>query len=683
MNRCISRQLWWGHRIPAYHVSVPSDPSFATHSTDENTFWVCGKSPADALLAAHTRFPNIPTASIVLRQDEDVLDTWFSAGLFPFSTMGWPQQSAADLARFYPGSLLETGHDILFFWVARMVMMGLELTDSLPFTTVYLHAMVRDKFGRKMRSAVVQCFTRTFRCPLLAASAHLALLVVFVSVFSKSLGNVVDPLDVIDGITLQQLNAKLLQGNLDPSEVTKATEGQRRDFPDGITACGADALRFGLLAYSAQGRDVNLDIQRVVAYSHFGNKLWQATRFALLNFDPSFQKPQSLHDVQQLVKAAGGFGDRFILSRLAAAVQRANAGFEQYQFAEVTTAVYNFWLYELCDVYLELIKPVVKSTDTSPVGVAARQSALAVLYTCLRSGLLLLHPLMPFISEELWHRLPQAMTTEHQKSGTGGRQHCGSIMVELYPTVEAFSVFVDTDMEQLHGVIEEIAKSARSTRATLGLTRKRVDMYLLCSDQQTALQLSPHIRDIGTLSIANAVNILTADQRSTLPAGCTSSVVSPTIELFIPLKGLVDFGAELVKLEKQLTALQAAIQLQKEKMAAAGYEKTKQEVQARNADKLAADESEVVKLQASIDNFNGLMSSEEVAAYEVQKIVIRQADAERVRVGMEKIVPVGGDETKLNKKIAGKYAELKSEYGELLREIERLKIKQQQQSQKS
>ena len=443
-------------------------------------------------------------------------------------------------------------------------------------------------------------------------------------------------------------------------------------------------LRFGLLAYSAQGRDVNLDIQRVVAYSHFGNKLWQATRFALLNFDPTFQKPQSLADVQRLVKAGGnGFGDRFILSRLAAAVQRANAGFEQYQFAEVTTAVYNFWLYELCDVYLELIKPVVKSTDTSPATVAARHSALAVLYTCLRNGLLLLHPLMPFISEELWHRLPQAMTTEQQKNGTGGRQHCGSIMVESYPTVDEFGAFVDSDIEQLHGVIEEIAKSARSTRSTLGLTRKRVDMYLLCSDAQTAAQLSPHTRDIGTLSIANAVNVLTADQRSSVPAGCTSSVVSPSLELFIPLKGLVDFGAELVKMEKQLAGLDDSVRLLKEKMAATGYEKSKEEVKARNADKLRADEAELVKLQASISSFNSLMSADERRAYEVQKVLIKQTDAERVKVAMAKIVPAGGDETKLNKKIAGKYAELKSEYEALTAEIERLKLKQQQQQQPS
>ena len=491
----------------------------------------------------------------------------------------------------------------------------------------------------------------------------------------------VDPLDVIDGITLQQLNEKLLQGNLDPTEVAKATEGQRRDFPDGITACGADALRFGLLAYSAQGRDVNLDINRVVAYSHFGNKLWQATRFALLNFDTSFHKPQSLADVQRLVQAGGGFGDRLILSRLAAAVERANAGFAQYQFAEVTTAIYNFWLYELCDVYLELIKPIVKSTDTSSSAMAARHAALAVLYTCLRNGLLLLHPLMPFISEELWHRLPQAMTTEQQKSGTGGRRQCGSIMVESYPTMDEFGVFVDADMERLHGVIEEIAKSARSTRATLGLTRKRIDMYLLCSDAQTAAQLAPHTRDIGTLSIANAVTVLTADQRSTLPVGCTSSVVSPTIELFVPLKGLVDFGAELVKMEKQLATLEDSVRTQKDKMSAVGYEKSKEEVKARNTTKLAADMSEIDKLHTTITSFNALMSPAERAAYEVQKVVIKQQDAERVKVGIEKIVPAGGDESKLNKKIAGKYAELKSEYEGLIREIESLKLKQQQQQQ--
>ena len=391
---------------------------------------------------------------------------------------------------------------------------------------------------------------------------------------SKSLGNVVDPLDVIDGITLEQLNSKLLQGNLDPREVARATQGQRESFPDGIASCGADALRFGLLAYSSQGSNVNLDIQRVVAYSHFGNKLWQATRFALLKFDKDFQKPQSLADVQRSVKA-GGFSTRFIMSRLAAAVQRANTGFADYQFAEVTTAVYNFWLYELCDVYLELIKPMFpfgeQSTEAPIDPSPARESALAVLYTCLRSGLLLLHPLMPFISEELWHRLPGAMTTEEQKTGTGGRKHCGSIMVERYPTVEEFSLFVDPEIEQLHSVLEELGKSARSTRSNLGLLPKqRQDIYVLCSDAHTVAQLEPHTRDIGTLAMAKSVTVL--EQRPTV--NCSSSVVSPAIELLTSLEG-VDFTAELVKMEKQLDSLNDSIRQLKDKMAAVGYEKSK------------------------------------------------------------------------------------------------------------
>merc|ERR1711871_1512420 len=185
------------------------------------------------------------TKEVTLEQDEDVLDTWFSSGLFPFSVFGWPNNTE-DLKAFYPTSLLETGLDILFFWVARMVMMGLHLTDTLPFTTVYLHAMVRDKYGRKM---------------------------------SKSLGNVIDPLEVIEGCTLQQLHEKLLKGNLPEKEVKKAQEGQKADYPNGLPQCGSDALRFGLLAYTVQGRDVNLDIQRVLGYRRFCNKLWNIFKF--------------------------------------------------------------------------------------------------------------------------------------------------------------------------------------------------------------------------------------------------------------------------------------------------------------------------------------------------------------------------------------------------------------------
>ncbi len=309
---CISRQLWWGHRIPAFQVRFEGEEG---ETLDDNAHWFTGRDATEAQAKAEAASGK---KVISCEQDPDVLDTWFSSGLFPFSVMGWPSQTP-DLARFYPGSLLETGHDILFFWVARMVMLGLELTGTLPFKQVYLHAMVRDKFGRKM---------------------------------SKSLGNVVDPIDVMDGISLESLNESLRQGNLDPLEVAKAIEGQKRDFPEGISQCGADALRFGLLAYTLQGRDINLDIQRVVAYRQFGNKLWQATRFALLNFDAQFTRPASLEALSAQMAASPSLCDSWILHRLHTAVVAADAAFQRYEFANATTAIYNFWLYDLCDVYL-------------------------------------------------------------------------------------------------------------------------------------------------------------------------------------------------------------------------------------------------------------------------------------------------------------------------------------------
>ncbi|KAL0280027.1 UNVERIFIED_CONTAM: hypothetical protein PYX00_001450 [Menopon gallinae] len=242
---CISRQLWWGHRIPAYFVTV-NDPSIPKGEEIDNEYWVSGRTIEEALSKAAARF-KVDSSKITLRQDEDVLDTWFSSALFPFSVFGWPNNTK-DLNVFYPGSLLETGHDILFFWVARMVFFGQKLLGKLPFKEVFLHPMVRDAHGRKM---------------------------------SKSLGNVIDPMDVITGISLEQLHKQLYDGNLDAKEIEKAKEGQKRDFPKGIPECGTDALRFALCAYMSQGRDINLDILRVEGYRFFCNKIWNATKFAL------------------------------------------------------------------------------------------------------------------------------------------------------------------------------------------------------------------------------------------------------------------------------------------------------------------------------------------------------------------------------------------------------------------
>jgi valyl-tRNA synthetase len=286
---CVSRQLWWGHRIPAFKVSLVGQAPLP----DVSRSWVVARSEEEARAQAAARF-GCPPGDISLKQDEDVLDTWFSSGLFPFSTFGWPNTEHPDFKAFYPNTILETGWDILFFWVARMVMLGQELTGQLPFRTVYLHAMVRDKYGKKM---------------------------------SKSSGNVVDPLEVIHGCSLEALHQKVHEGNLPPKEVEGAIKAQKADFPDGIPECGADALRFGLLAYTVQGRDVNLDINRVVGYRQFCNKLWNATRFAMAHLTKDKYSPKPMEDtLEELISSPSlALRDRWILSRLNHATTAASA----------------------------------------------------------------------------------------------------------------------------------------------------------------------------------------------------------------------------------------------------------------------------------------------------------------------------------------------------------------------
>lgn len=243
---CVSRQLWWGHRIPAYRVTFKNN---ANRTESERDLWIVARNIKEAKAKAAKKF-NLTANEFELHQDEDVLDTWFSSGLAPFASLGWPDVSE-NLNVFYPNTFLETGHDILFFWIARMVFLGQKLCGKLPFKEIFMHPIIRDAHGRKM---------------------------------SKSLGNVIDPMDVITGITLEDLHKSLESSNLDPKEIAKACEGQKQDFPNGIPECGTDATRFALCSYNLHSRDINLDISRIQGYRFFCNKLWNATKFALLYF---------------------------------------------------------------------------------------------------------------------------------------------------------------------------------------------------------------------------------------------------------------------------------------------------------------------------------------------------------------------------------------------------------------
>lgn len=408
---CISRQLWWGHRVPAYFVNVAGKEQ----DREDLTQWVVARNEADAHEAAKKVAAG---AEYTLEQDEDVLDTWFSSGLWPFSILQWPE-AREDFKYFYPNTLLETGWDILFFWVARMVMLGIHLTGKVPFKEVFCHAMVRDAHGRKM---------------------------------SKSLGNVIDPIDVIQGVTLEALHDQLRAGNLDEKEIQKAIQGQKKDFPKGIPQCGTDALRFALCGYTSAGRDINLDILRVEGYRKFCNKLWNATKFALLKLEGGFQPTAyntRLTGEESLV-------EKWILHRLNETAKEVSDLLAARNFMSAVNSAYSFWLYDLCDVYIEAIKPV---TDPSSTDEKAKTSAQNTLYTCLDEGLKLLHPFMPYVTEELWQRLPRRPDEKQE-----------TISLTSYPIIQE-----ERDNTEAHQAFDQVfatVKAVRGLATQYGLTSK-------------------------------------------------------------------------------------------------------------------------------------------------------------------------------------------------------------------
>ncbi|CAK4081064.1 unnamed protein product [Aphanomyces euteiches] len=551
---CISRQLWWGHRIPAYFATIKGEPFVDPNSESSTSRWFAGVSEADARDKAAKKL-NVDPSSIELKQDEDVLDTWVSAGLFPFAVFGWPDNSQ-EFKDFYPTDLLETGYDILFFWVVRMVFMGQKLTGKLPFHTVYLHSIVRDKYGRKM---------------------------------SKSLGNVVDPLEVIAGCTLDTLLKKLESGNLPEKEIEKAKKGQMADFPQGIPECGADALRFGLLAYQQQVGDINLDIQRLVGYRNFCNKLWNATRFAMSHLEGG-----EFHDglaATVLDNPVVNARDRFILSRLHNTIATANNALASYSFGEVTTALYHYWLYDVCDVYLELIKPVMSGDDA-----AAKLTAQQTLYICLEFGLRLLHPIMPFVTEELWQRLP-------------GSRSKTSICISDYPEAHQFAKWANPEAEANMELIKEIIHAGRSLRAEYGLPNNaRPTCFLKCEDAALKAVIETQIEDFCTLAKAGETKCLLD---TAPPAGCAIHVLNDKLQLHILLSGLVDFANEISKLEKKLQKLLPSLTALEKKRAKDDY-LTKVPENVREADdaKWEALNKEKDAITSAIDAFTKCQEAE-------------------------------------------------------------------------
>jgi valyl-tRNA synthetase len=537
---CISRQLWWGHRVPAYKVIEPKQ---------KEEVWVSARSQEEAEEKAKKK---LGVKSVKVEQDSDVLDTWFSSGLFPFSVFNWPD-CGDDFDAFFPTSLLETGHDILFFWVARMVMMSLGITGKLPFHTVYLHAMVRDARGKKM---------------------------------SKSSGNVIDPIEVIDGISLENLHKKLYEGNLPEKEIIKALADQKAQYPEGLPECGADALRFGMLAYTLQGRNVNLDVNRVVGYRHFCDKVWQGTRFGLRYFGDSFSFPGAIDLRQPLA-----WEDKWILSKLSTCAEKTNDGMRNYEFANCTTATYNFFRYELCDVYLELLKARLHGEETDE-NARDRKVAREVLYVCLDWSLRLMHPMLPYLTEELYQRLPPSPTK------------CESIVIAPYPM--HVLAWTNEPLENEMEVAAEISKHIRSQKTSVGFTPgARPKVFVRHGDDYWSVRLKSLTVQLSRMGQVGDVEILKKDAAK--PKGTLSDVVNQECLIFMEVEGL-DLSKELDKLKKKVESGKKTVASYEAKMNIPNYEeKVPETVREMNAEKLKEAQVQYQELERAVQSINEVL----------------------------------------------------------------------------
>ncbi len=522
---CISRQIWWGHRIPAWY-------------DDAGNVYV-GRNEDD-IRQKH----NLST-QVELRQDEDVLDTWFSSALWPFSTLGWPEDTQR-LKDFYPTQVLVTGFDIIFFWVARMIMFGLKFMDGrVPFHEVYVHGLVRDSHGHKM---------------------------------SKSKGNVLDPIDLIDGIDLESLVSKRTSGMMQPQLAAKIEKQTRKDFPDGIQSYGTDALRFTFTALASTGRDVKFDMGRIEGYRNFCNKIWNATRYVL----------QNTEDQLDAGEVELSLADRWIVSRLQQVSGEVSRHIEAYRFDLASRELYEFIWNDYCDWYIELSKPVLYSDDASPEQKrAARTTLIQVLETMLR----LLHPIMPFITEELWQKVAPL-------AGRSG----DTIMLQSYPQRDD-SLIDDEAIRELDWVKSFIV-GIRSIRSEMDIKPgKALPVLLQNGNEMDQARLSQNQSFL--MSLAKLESITWLDSGENAPESATALVGS--MSLLIPLAGLIDKQAELDRLDKNMKKLQAEIARIRGKLGNAGFvDKAPEAVVNKEREKLAENESALASLQAQADKIKAL-----------------------------------------------------------------------------
>ena len=487
---CISRQIWWGHRIPAWY--------------DEEGHIYVGLDEDQVRDKYH-----IP-GEVLLRQEEDVLDTWFSSALWPFSTLGWPQKTER-LDTFYPTSALVTGFDIIFFWVARMIMMGTRFMGQVPFHQVYIHGLIRDAHGQKM---------------------------------SKSKGNVLDPIDLIDGIDLESLVQKRTQGMMQPHLEKKIATQTRKDFPDGIPSFGTDALRFTFAALASNGRDINFDLGRIEGYRNFCNKIWNAARYVLMN---SEGQNCGIDGEVELTAA-----DRWIISQLQRSEQQVAEAINKYRFDMAANEIYDLTWNKYCDWYVELSKTVLNNPSSSPEILAGtRRTLVGVLETILR----LAHPIMPFITEEVWQRLAPLI----------GKQG-DTIMTQPYPQFEADKL--DQQAEQEMAWVMDVILGIRKIRGERDISPgKRVPVILSNSDASDQALLQKHHGYLQMVGKTESITVLKSGE----PEPESALTMVGTMKVLVPIAGLIDKDAELDRLNKLQSQIEGELQRVDNKLGNQGF----------------------------------------------------------------------------------------------------------------
>jgi valyl-tRNA synthetase len=536
---CISRQLWWGHRIPAWY--------------DQQGNVYVGRDEADV------RQKHALSNDIALSQDNDVLDTWFSSALWSFATLGWPETTER-LKLFHPTSVLVTGFDIIFFWVARMMMMTMHFMKDedgkpqVPFKTVYVTGLIRDEQGQKM---------------------------------SKSKGNVLDPLDMIDGISLDDLLAKRTGNMMQPKQQEKIGKRTQKEFPEGIAAHGTDALRFTLAALASTGRDINWDMNRLEGYRNFCNKIWNAARYVLMNIEDKDCGESATESDYELSLA-----DRWIISKLQHAETDIRKHFDEYRFDLASQALYDFIWNQYCDWYLELSKSLLTDENASEAQkIGTRRTLVRVLETTLR----LAHPIMPYITEEIWQTVAPYAGIKDQ-----GDKH--SIMLQAYPLADASKV----DQSALDDIewVKAVIVAVRNIRGEMNISpAKALPVFFNHGSEQDKTRLANGQPLIQTLAKVESITWLDANDEA--PAAATQLVGE--LEIMVPLAGFIDKDAEIARLDKEIAKLGKEVGRLSGKLNNSGFiDKAPEDVVAKEQQKLADAKDAQQRLENQKQQLNAL-----------------------------------------------------------------------------